>query len=96
MVLAHLRFALILYHKKVIPGCSLAQADLIQEANVGLMKSRETFQRNGRSPPVTTSPFTGSGESHRDYLHSLDRQVATTKKRQRKPASSLRSRKEAP
>jgi RNA polymerase sigma-32 factor len=93
LVLAHLRF--VVHIARSYSGYGLAEADLIQEGNVGLMKAVKRFDPNKGVRLVSFAVHWIKAEMHEYILRNWRIvQVATTKA-QRKLFFNLRSQKKA-
>lgn len=93
MVLAHLRF--VVHIARSYSGYGLAQADLIQEGNVGLMKAVKRFNPEMGVRLVSFAVHWIKAEIHEFILRNWRIVKVATTKAQRKLFFNLRSQKNA-
>ena len=91
LVLAHLRF--VIYIAKTYSGYGLAEADLIQEGNVGLMKAIRKFNPEMGVRLVSFAVHWVKAEIHEYVLKNWKIVKIATTKAQRKLFFNLRSKK---
>jgi RNA polymerase sigma-32 factor len=93
LVLAHLRF--VMHIARSYSGYGLAEADLIQEGNVGLMKAVKRFDPNKGVRLVSFAVHWIKAEMHEYILRNWRIVKVATTKAQRKLFFNLRSQKKA-
>jgi len=93
LVLAHLRF--VVHIARSYSGYGLAEADLIQEGNVGLMKAVKRFDPNKGVRLVSFAVHWIKAEMHEYILRNWRIVKVATTKAQRKLFFNLRSQKKA-
>ena len=93
LVLAHLRF--VVHIARSYSGYGLAEADLIQEGNVGLMKAVKRFDPNKGVRLVSFAVHWIKAEMHEYILRNWRIVEVATTKAQRKLFFNLRSQKKA-
>ena len=93
LVLAHLRF--VVHIARSYSGYGLAEADLIQEGNVGLMKAVKRFDPNKGVRLVSFAVHWIKAEMHEYILRNWRIVKVATTKAQRKLFFNLRSRKKS-
>ena len=93
LVLAHLRF--VVHIARSYSGYGLAEADLIQEGNVGLMKAVKRFDPNKGVRLVSFAVHWVKAEMHEYILRNWRIVKVATTKAQRKLFFNLRSQKKA-
>jgi len=93
LVLAHLRF--VVHIARSYSGYGLAEADLIQEGNVGLMKAVKRFDPNKGVRLVSFAVHWIKAEMHEYILRNWRIVKVATTKAQRKLVFNLRSQKKA-
>ena len=93
LVLAHLRF--VVHIARSYSGYGLAEADLIQEGNVGLMKAVKRFDPNKGARLVSFAVHWIKAEMHEYILRNWRIVKVATTKAQRKLFFNLRSQKKA-
>ncbi len=93
LVLAHLRF--VVHIARTYSGYGLAEADLIQEGNVGLMKAVKRFDPNKGVRLVSFAVHWIKAEMHEYILRNWRIVKVATTKAQRKLFFNLRSRKKS-
>ena len=93
LVLAHLRF--VVHIARSYSGYGLAEADLIQEGNVGLMKAVKRFDPNKGVRLVSFAVHWIKAEMHEYILRNWRIVKVATTKAQRKVFFNLRSQKKA-
>ena len=93
LVLAHLRF--VVHIARSYSGYGLAEADLIQEGNVGLMKAVKRFDPNKGVRLVSFAEHWIKAEMHEYILRNWRIVKVATTKAQRKLFFNLRSQKKA-
>ena len=93
LVLAHLRF--VVHIARSYSGYGLAEADLIQEGNVGLMKAVKRFDPNKGVRLVSFAVHWIKAEMHEYILRNWRIAKVATTKAQRKLFFNLRSQKKA-
>ena len=93
LVLAHLRF--VVHIARSYSGYGLAEADLIQEGNVGLMKAGKRFDPNKGVRLVSFAVHWIKAEMHEYILRNWRIVKVATTKAQRKLFFNLRSQKKA-
>ena len=93
LVLAHLRF--VVHIARSYSGYGLAEADLIQEGNIGLMKAVKRFDPNKGVRLVSFAVHWIKAEMHEYILRNWRIVKVATTKAQRKLFFNLRSQKKA-